>query len=168
MLRFFFRKKQAWSGRESDNLDQVKFRCTRETNYSRIAAAAVARGHRFSALVFGTAGMPRSAPLSLVFLQKLFVPSNCKSELTLLPVSSLKPSPVLATKVLVRDGKDQHYFLKKKDMSSHLTNDNWTLLLLQKRALTFLVLLVATFFSVPFGILSRLSETPWKGPAFIQ
>ena len=65
----------------------------------------------------------------LVFVQKLFVPSNCKSELTLLPVSSLKPSPVLATKVLVRDGKDQHYFLKKKDMSSHLTNDNWTLLL---------------------------------------
>jgi hypothetical protein len=60
----------------------------------------------------------------LVFVQKLFVPSNYEAELTLLLVSSLKPSPVLATKVLVRDGKDQHYFLKKKDMSSHFTNDN--------------------------------------------
>ena len=111
---------KAWAARESDNLDQVKFRCARETNYSRIAATA--RRHRFGAMVFGTAAMVNSS--ILVFVQKLFVPSNCKSELTLLPVSSLKPSPVLATKVLVRDGKDQHYFLKKKDMSSHLTNDN--------------------------------------------
>ena len=92
---------KAWAARESDNLDQVKFRCARETNYSRIAATA--RRRRFGAMVFGTAAMVNSS--ILVFVQKLFVPSNCKAELTLLLVSSLKPSPVLATKVLVRDGK---------------------------------------------------------------
>jgi hypothetical protein len=91
---FFYRKKQAWSGRKSDNLDQVKFRCARDTNYSRIAAAAVARGGVDTGSAPWSSGDGRNAKVNssiLVLAQKLFVhvPSNCKVELTLLLASSL-------------------------------------------------------------------------------